>query len=284
MRIVTSSGTSELAVKFYWYETYFKYRTKFCSPIPLFTVIAYFFMLFGSTMAHMHTYPAIWRSTVYSVPWFISPTSNEPNIMTQPDSRSPSYSKTRSTSSHDSFIVLRYLRNRISSKMDDVENNISEPILFPRQSNGLQAAPRQPSVGRPVWAKNTTARRGLDTPFTKTQEDTPSTKDDVWAETRAETIALVAPHPRMAQARRGIDQPFTRKVDGPTTPPAVYIDGTLQVPHFDSRPLSPLRRKLTVSPVFSHNVEDQDSPIPLPKHSEWVRADSKRGRGGPRRR
>jgi hypothetical protein len=252
------------------------------SPTPSFTVITYFFMLFGTTVAHMHTYPSIWRSTVYSVPWFIPPMPIEPDTTPQPESQSPSHSKTRSTSSQGSFIVFRYLRNRISSKIDDVENKISEPILFPRQSNGLKPAPRQPSVGLPIWAKNTVTRRGLDTPFTK-MEDTLSANENSLAKTRAETIALAAPQPRIAQARRGIDQPFARRVDGPTAPPAVYIGGTLQVPHFDTRPLS-LQRKLTVSPVFSNKVDDQDSPIPLPERSEWIGADSKRGRGAPRRR
>ena len=99
-----------------------------------------------------------------------------------------------------------------------------------------------------------------------------------------ETIELAEPQPRIAQPRRGVDKPFATRVDGLTVPLAAYNDGTpLQVPHFDTRPLSPLQRKLTVSPVFSHKVKDQNVPIPLPKLSEWVRADSKHGQGAPRR-
>ena len=261
-----------------------KYRTNDLLRLLLSVVIVYSLMLFGITIGHMHTYPSIWWSSVYSVPWFIPPKSNESDITTQPESRSKSHAKGMSASSntsHDSFIVFRYIRDRFSSKMDDVENNISEPILFPRQSNGLQAMPRQPSVSRPVWAREATGRRGLDTPFARKEDIIPLA--DMSAETRTEPVGLVVPQPRIAQPRRGVDQPFARRVDGPTPPSAAYIEGTLQVPHFNTRPLSPLQRKQTVSPVFSQKIEDQDSPIPLPKLSEWIRADSDKGRRGPRR-
>jgi len=247
------------------------------SWLSSFAVIAYFLTLFGTTMAHMHAYPSIWWRTVYSVPWFVSPTSNETTI--QPKLRSLSHSRMISASSNtsqDSFIV-RYLRNPFSSKIDDVENNISEPILFPRGSNGLHPVPRQPRGSLPGWAQNATARRALDMPFAR-KDDTTVTENDM------ETIELAEPQPRIAQPRRGVDKPFATRVDGLTVPLAAYNDGTpLQVPHFDTRPLSPLQRKLTVSPVFSHKVKDQNVPIPLPKLSEWVRADSNHGQGAPRR-
>jgi len=87
---------------------------------------------------------------------------------------------------------------------------------------------------------------------------------------------VAAPQPVIAQARRGIDPPFARKMDIPNVPPAAHFANTqtLQVPHFDTHPISPVQRKLTVSPVFSNRIKDQDVPIPLPKLSEWVRADS----------
>jgi len=246
------------------------------SWLSSFAAIAYSLMLFGTTIAHMHAYPSIWWTSVYSLPWFLPPISNEPDMT---ELRSQSHSKVMSESSetsHDSFIVLRYLRNH-SSKNDDVENGISEPILFPRQSNGLS----QPSIGLPVWAQEATVRRGLDKPFVQ-KEDTASSAEGISAQTRVQTRFAV-PQPRIAQPRRGVDQPFARRIDAATLPSAAHIKGTLQVPHFGSRPLSPLQRKQTVSPVFSHKVEDQDSPIPLPKLSEWVYAGSDNGRRGPRR-
>jgi hypothetical protein len=271
MRVVSSSRAGELVVLFCWYEPYPKIRANtYCMlTIPM-TVIVYFFMLLGTTVAHMHTYPLIWWSSVYSVPWFVSPMSNEPNTITQLESQSPPRPNTLSASSnksHTSFIAIRYLRHRFSTKIDDVEN-ISEPILFPRQSNGLPAT--QPTPG---WAKKATTRRGVDMPFTREE-------GVLFPE---ETFELAAPQPRIAQTpRRGIDPPFATRMDGPTVPPAIYIKGNLPVPHFDTRSVSPLRRDLTVSPAFSQNVADQDSPIPLPKLSEWIRADPKRGRGSPR--
>lgn len=237
------------------------------SWLSSFTVIAYFLMLFGTTMAHLHSYPLIWWNTVYSVPWFVSPTLNEPDTMTEPKPQSLSGPKTISASSdtrHGSFIAVRYLQHRFSSKIDDIEH-ISEPILFPPHSNGLHAV--LPRNSLPGWAQKATTRRGLDMPFPMTEDIT----------TPAEIVELSAPQPRIAQPRRGVDSPFATRVDGHTVPPAIYTEGSLQVPHFDTRPISPLQRKLTVSPAFSHKMEDQDSPIPLPKLSEWIRADSING-------
>jgi len=173
----------------------------------------------------------------------------------------------------DSSIAIRYLRNRPSSNIDDIENNISEPILFPPRSNGVfRVTPRQPSVGRPLWAQKASTRRGVDMPFTKV-EDTISGKSDMAVKTKAETSKLVTPQPRIEQPRSDVYQSFTRKLGVPLT---AHGDSTLQVPHFDLRPLSPLQRKLTISPVFSQRV-DQNAPIPLPKHSEWRRAGSDKG-------
>jgi len=74
--------------------------------------------------------------------------------------------------------------------------------------------------------------------------------DNLLAETRAETIALAAPQPRMAHARRGMIKPFARRGDGPTGPPAVYHRRHTPSATFRHTTLSPLQRKLTVSPVF----------------------------------
>jgi len=226
------------------------------SWLSSFTIISYFLMLFGAAIAHMHSYPFIWWNTVYSVPWFVPPTSNEPDP--RQSEGSPSRSKIMSASSdrsHESSIAVRYLRHRFSTKIEEVEN-LTEPILFPRQNNGLPAV--QPRASLPGWAQKGIIRRGLDTPFAR-KEDTASA---------AETSELATPQPRKAHFRRGVDPPFATRV-GPTIPPAIYIASN---PHFDVHPLSLLRHKNTISPAFSHNVEDQDSPIPLPSHSEWIPA------------
>lgn len=217
----------------------------------------------------MHSYPSVWRSSVYSMPWFVSPTPNDPVATTPTADSKPTPAP--SPASRDSFIVMRFLRNRSSTKMDDVENNISEPILFPRKSNGLLGISPPPNM--PGWVQRAASRRGLDTPFTR--------KDDS-DEYNMETVELAEPQPRVAQLRRGVDQPFTTKADDPTVPPAVHIAGNLPVPYPDTRPLSPLQRKRSVSPVFKNKVDNQDAPIPLPKHSEWIRADSKFRRALPR--
>jgi len=203
------------------------------------------------------------------VPWFISPTSNPPVTTSPPKSRPPSQSKT----DRDSFIVLRYLDDRFSSGIEDVESQIVEPILFPTKSNGLQQdLPRESIMNRPAWARKGTSRRGLDTPFGRKTEDT---EDTASTDTKVESpnhIKFAAPQPLIAQARRGVDPPFARKVDIPNVPPAVHIANTqtLEVPHFDT----PIQRKLTVGPAFSYRMGNLDAPIPLPKLSEWIRADS----------
>jgi hypothetical protein len=249
--------------------------------IHLTIVTAYFLTLFGTTIVHMHTYPSIWSITVYTVPWFLSPTPNESDSITQSSPHSKRISPP-SNQTHDSVIVLHHLRDRFS-KFDDVEDIIPEPILFPTKSSGMHPVPRQPSFNRPVWAQNAFPRRGLDIPFVR-KEDTTSIESDESTEMKAAPIGLAAPQPRPAQPRRGIDQPFAKKADYPTVPVAAYGESTLQVPHYDLRRLSPLERKHTVSPVFMHKVQDQDSPIPLPKVDEWIQADSGGGPSIPARR
>lgn len=230
-------------------------------------------------MAHIRTYPSVWWGTVYSVPWFSPATPNLPVTTAETKSRPPSHSKAPSTSSkngRDSFIVLRYLNDRFLSGAEDPENQISEPILFPTKSSGLQKdSTRRSTMNRPAWARQATARRGLDAPFRKID----TTDDAASAETKVDGDnpgykEVAAPQP--IQARRGIDPPFAKKMDIPNLPPAAYLANTqtLQVPHSDMHPQSPVQRKLTVSPVFSNRINDQDAPIPLPKLSEWVRADS----------
>lgn len=253
-----------------------------CLPL----VLAYFFLLFGTTVAHVRANPLIWWSTVYSVPWFTSPPTLTVTDMSQQGVPSQtSHAKKPSNSSRESFVVFRYLHDRVSTRMDDEESQISEPILFPERSNGLQPAPRPPSGHRPAWAREASGRRGLDAPFGKRAE-TPSTENESTA-VRFEgkgRAGLATPQPQMAPMRRGIDQPFTRKPSGPAVPVAAYMahPTNLHVPQFDTRPLLPIQRKRTVSPVFSDRMHDQDSPIPLPQRSEWIKADSQRSVAPPR--
>lgn len=285
-------------------------------------------MLFGTTIAHVRIYPLIWWNSIYSVPWFPAPEPNTTTGNLQQSTTLPStHAKKPSNSTRNSFIVFRYDRDGQLTRPDDVESNVSEPILFPEQSNGLQLPappappmPRpqsnnlqpsvlpvppmsrpqsngsQPSVppmprplsSRPAWAKKTSGRRGLDSPF-GTKSEASSSGSGPHAHVAPSTLYygganlnLAAPQPQIAQMRRGVDQPFARRVDGPAVPPAVHPHpaaesrDNLQVPHFDVRPLTPVQRKRTVSPVFSEKVHDQDSPIPLPQRSEWIQADSQR--------
>ena len=228
-------------------------------------VLAYFFMLFGTTIAHVRVYPLIWWKSIYSVPWFPAPETTT-NAENQQSTSHPSNHVNNST--RNSFVVFRFDRDGQLTRPDDDESRISEPILFPERSNGLQppALPmsRTKSI-RPSWAKKTSGRRGLDLPF--------GIKSESSSESGANSN-LAMPKRQM---RRGIDQPFARKVDSAAVPlPTAQPRDGLQVAHVDVRPLTPVQRKRSVSPVFSEKVYDQDSPIPLPQRSEWIQAHSPR--------
>lgn len=282
-------------------------------------------------------------------------------------------------------MVVRYLRGRLSANIPDAEGQVEEPILFPKQSNGVippvPPLPREresTASRRPMWAKRGASRRGRDAPFalnaqTEPEDDIPSipsieeqvppvptfappvvtappplpmkaparrSRDHPFApiaikpaedpvsieEEQIAPIPTLAPppsptitrarrgrdapfppnaiepaenteqmpsfplpmvaapplSPTLTRARRGMDRPFPRGgADGPTVPPATARIASqrrsMRVPQFDTRPLSPqLQHQPTVNAAFSQRV-DQDAPIPLPRQSEWIRADSDTG-------
>ena len=219
----------------------------------------------------MGTHPLIWWNSIYSVPWFPAP---EPITTTENQQQSPSNHTNNST--RNSFIVLRFDRDGQLTRPDDEESRISEPILFPERSSGLQppALPMsRPESTRPTWAKKTSGRRGLDSPFGTKSED--SSESGLHLYPPPSNLDPAVPKP---QLRRGIDQPFIKRVDGTAVPPTAHHPAAqprndLQV---DVRSLTPVQRKRSVSPVFSEKVYDLDSPIPLPQRSEWIQAASLR--------
>ena len=235
-------------------------------------VLAYFFMLFGTTIAHVRLSPLIWWKSIYSVPWFSAPETIT-NAENQQSTSHPSNHVNNST--RNSFIVFRFDHDGQLTRPDDEESRIPEPILFPERSNGLQppALPmsRRKSI-RPSWAKKTSGRRGLDSPFgIKSNSSSESGSHSPYVGANSNSAM-----PKR-QMRRGIDQPFARKVDNAAVPlPTAQPRDGFQVPHVDVRPLTPVQRKRSVSPVFSEKVYDQDSPIPLPQRSEWIQAYSPR--------
>ncbi|OCH95032.1 hypothetical protein OBBRIDRAFT_788769 [Obba rivulosa] len=145
-------------------------------------LVVYLLMLTTSVAAHRRI-PAIWRASVYAVPWFMSPLLPISN-----DQRPP---KTRARES------TTWAGHPVWSAHED-ENDAQEVPLTPpgllrdpsvsEKTPDSSSGPRAGSVNsqgrRPQWAKKIALRRGLDQPFAVRIPPTPFEKS-VWSATTA---------------------------------------------------------------------------------------------------
>jgi hypothetical protein len=201
------------------------------------SVLTYFFTLFVTAVAHMRAYPGIWTLTVCSVAWFIQPHSDDVTLRKH-GSQILGASSSNSNSGKDSW--TRYL--------EDLE--CSSARKFQNRLDGDGQAP---------WAQSRNIRRGVDNPFTKRENSSThyfGTGSD----------AALPPLPLKVQTK-GIPagSRFIEKFRESLTISRSESSSHFGL-HFSSR----------VAP-FPPKVDDHDMPIPLPRLSEWIRADAIKG-------
>lgn len=201
--------------------------------------MAYFFVLFVSSFSHSRVYPNIWKSSVYSIGWFVNPIS----LSGGNDQCGSPFAASKSRQVVDSW----------NSYLDDIEaaSKDGSSNKHPRNVRGVEKAP---------WAQDMPIRRGVDSPFAK-RETAP-----VQPEIPVAALPLRVQTKGLSQATMGsrfIEKFRESKILSRSESPSTF--GL----HF----LSPV----TPSAPFPPSVDNHDLPIPLPRLSEWIRADAMKG-------
>ncbi|TFK42684.1 hypothetical protein BDQ12DRAFT_288085 [Crucibulum laeve] len=203
-----------------------------------FLAIAYFFVLFLSTVAHTRMHRDIWSQTIYSVAWFGQP-SHQPVI----EILKSKWVQTGCFEEEDSW--NRYL--------DDIEDTSTRKQRFTPDTASLKAAP---------WAQGAKIRRGVDSPFTR-KEAMQTSSARTSTTLAGATLPIIPPKPQAKDIPR--DSPagsrFIEKFRESRT--LSRSETHLQYGTHFITPMSP----------FPPTIADHDLPIPLPRLSEWVRAD-----------
>ncbi|KAK0450762.1 hypothetical protein EV421DRAFT_1774940 [Armillaria borealis] len=205
-----------------------------------FLVLAYVFSLFVSAVTHSHEHSSIWSKSVYTVPWFRS---------TTPDASSDG------GSSHTVAAKLGYGNDSWSQYLGDIASTGDRKRKVAEKTH---------------WADKTQIRRGVDDPFVKRSDDSTSANS----------------------SRRSSEEISSPTFQSPRTPPAPpraeskpQSIGSRFIERFrESRVLArpgqshfSMESFMTSGGAFPRDVDDHDKPIPLPRLSEWMRADAKKG-------
>lgn len=152
------------------------------------------------------------------------------------------------------------------------------------------------------WFSYTGNDRNITTPSKRWTRDLDDTEDLANEEgEKPASIASKAPWAQAKNVRRGIDSPFSKRTDVETTPMTMPLrfQPKAAAPQASRRTLSGSRfiepfkesrmlsRPESTSNFHSHHtnrvalfpptITDHDLPIPLPRLSEWIRADAING-------
>jgi len=231
-----------------------------------YVALAYFLSIFIATMAHKTTYPDIWKRTVYDVEWFGRP------------DQAPSQERVV----HD-FLHKRtsYVDDPFHEYYEDVEASAVQKRHYTLGDSVDEAAP---------WSA-LSIRRGVDPPFSRKQgsesghghEHLPSnlslsspifpTRTPLPQLPPLPPLPLSIPSRSATVATSGSrfvekfrESGLLMRVEDPGQYTAHYLSSS-----------SPSNHAHTRSDSFPPSVVDVDQPIPLPRLSEWVRADGLKG-------
>jgi hypothetical protein len=209
-------------------------------------VITYFLALCLTSVAHWNTHSRIWSTTVYAVPWFSS---------------TPMESETGKSSELESVPELKGTRDSWGRFWKTPEPDVE---------TGSTKDDSKPNTRAP-WSKNVTIRRGVDNPFKKEPTLPPMS-------TSSPSVTLTQPPTaRTRVTNKGSDTPSKfievfRKSDLPPIPVTEdsVSDYGLSV-YYEDIPVDKNNK------TFPSGIVDHDQPIPLPRLSEWIRADDALG-------
>jgi hypothetical protein len=210
------------------------------------SVFGYFLVLFIAAATHAGAYPKIWSTTVYAIPWFDCAAAT-----TNTDDEDRKNASEQNPGDHASEHRSSW-NNR--SDQDNAESgsiNNAEAEAEAERTDELPKLPVRPSI-----------RRGIDNPFRR--QDRPLSKRfipplrlNLSPEARMQRNGFArADGSRYAETLRNSRVPAS-----PSQSDMSYYGehGQLEgVPRVES---------------FPTGVDDHEKPLPLPKLSEWIRAD-----------
>ncbi|KIK98843.1 hypothetical protein PAXRUDRAFT_627810 [Paxillus rubicundulus Ve08.2h10] len=205
-------------------------------------ILTYCLTIYITSTAHATSLPSIWTTPVSAVPWF-GPIAAPSQLTAQKDSKAFS----SSSASDEPCAITAYIAERWE-KLSGIERQSAPtgPILF---SKGRQSV----DSTRPAWARQEKARRGVDNPFSRVPP----------AQEGRATIPL--PPPR-AQPKEVVVPRDSH-----------YVEVCRQSEMTSLKNNSSSHSTPQTATVFPNKISDPDVPIPLPRLSEWIRADAARG-------
>ena len=268
-------------------------------------MVLYSFSLFTTAITHMSVVEDIWSSSVCSIPWFVGPSTSLPytprpaKMMPDPEvvdiKRMSSHYPTPIFEQHAKALppspkseLPRYSGAPPSSMRPYLKSNrssIPPPSASDRRTTWtslLFANSRPPSLAhkqsresvRPNWAKRSSPRRGVDSPFAAPRFSIsnlnlppvrplrPLKLKSVWSQT---TVSSPPPVPALPQRAHVVGA--SAPSHSPTGTFYIDLERDAVVPVGDaSRPVS--------YGMFPEDVMDPDLPVAKTRRSQWVRAGS----------
>ncbi|KIJ68980.1 hypothetical protein HYDPIDRAFT_172486 [Hydnomerulius pinastri MD-312] len=210
-------------------------------------ILTYSLTISITAATHATSLPTIWTTAVSAVPWF-APDAVAPAPVVIPYLSARKHSKafsSASSGSEESCAVTKYITERWE-KLSGAERQSepSGPIIF---SGGRQSV----DSTRPTWARQLEARRGIDSPFARP--------------------------PQVRGGQRAVPSPPPKALAKEVTAPrdSHYVEVYRQSEINRNASCSTLTPQTPT--VFPKRIADPDLPIPLPRLSEWIRADAARG-------
>ncbi|KAF5315739.1 hypothetical protein D9611_004603 [Ephemerocybe angulata] len=198
---------------------------------------AYFFSLLITVLAHREICDDIWKETIYTMAWF---ESGIDRVVAKARAARLDRDVEKGKSSSDWDVESAQEEDPYGGYFDDIESSSARKKQFatPETNTAPAAAP---------WANEVPIRRGKDTPFSV--NSTPATM-----------AKALPPAPKSNASSRFIERFRESRILSRFELPSLY--GT----HFMNNGSTPFQ------PPTSPN-HDVDKPIPLPRLSQWVRAD-----------
>jgi hypothetical protein len=205
-------------------------------------------------MTHQRIYPGIWTRTMYDVDWFVDPQSEV------------------------------FLRQATLPLQPDACFGDPGAMSFAAKQKRLTMAKGLLDAEKAPWAENANVRRGKDNPYTASRKQayrsgrsTPFGSIPNNHRT-ADTVSVSTDGTLLSRHSSKAGTPPTVNTSLPLGPShsvtstgSRYVEGLDQYSKKTLPPILPQIRDIKTT--FPLAVHDYDLPIPLPKRSEWVRAD-----------
>ncbi|KAF8921400.1 hypothetical protein CPB85DRAFT_1450891 [Mucidula mucida] len=205
-----------------------------------FILLGYLFLLLIAGMSHSRQLPSIWCTSIYAVPWFTVELGEKAAFLGDAP---------RSISNPENDSWARYVAQIANSS--GRKRQYSVDSIEKGEPQDIEKAP---------WAQNADIRRGRDSPFTVRDDDSSTNS-----------------------SRTRITLPERPAAPVPATPSSTA--GSRFIERFrESRMLTrqgkshfSMDSDISAITPFPRDIDDHDQPIPLPRLSEWMRADAKKG-------